>query len=747
MIHQPVKEVNTPLPARSAFYTLKRYWWVALITFGSAMGATVLYLKVAPQVYETSVRLNVEDGNASISELGQTLTQPQELGGADPIVTQAELVKSQGVLQQALDTYAKIEPTSGSADLPSIEALQRAIQVKILPATSILEMTYISSQPQQAAVILNEIAKTAVAENTRVIRQEASAARVFLEGQIPALKQKLAQAEKAESQYRQVNGLVSEDIQNQEMVRALVELQQEERTLTAALKETATRNQSLKQITGINSISKGYTTVNIAQDTQLQDIQSQLTETELAIAAAKARLGDQHPDLLALLDQQKDLQRLYEQRLSRLSGLSQNNAPTATSELSQTLITQLINSNVDQDALKDRLSVVRSKVATLQTQLAQQPILAQPLADLIRQRQEAETSLNLLQTKLEEARIAEAQAVSNIRVLGKAEAPEQPIAPKPLAVLAIGVLSGSLLAAGSLLLINMLDGTLQSGREAEALAQVPLLSELGKLPTHRINLSQLEAILANPRWMEPYRALLTTLEVASNLKLRAKMLKANGKPPPPPRLAERPPLGQQTPVIAISSIAQADGKSTVTFCLGAVAAMLGKRTLLIAADPDSGLASYARLASQPGLSDVISGQCSALAGIQQTAQPKLAVLPYGQPLNAAFLLTQANTLGKVLQQLAPQYDLILLDAPPVSSSVEAATLSRVASHVTDGLVLVIRPGVTSRNALLDSIQNLRKLGACLLGMATNQTVSPPQTGQGASRQRGVGMGRTLPREL
>ncbi|MEO0769987.1 MAG: Wzz/FepE/Etk N-terminal domain-containing protein, partial [Cyanobacteria bacterium J06649_4] len=86
---------------RTALSPFKRYWWVTIPAFLATMGGALVYLTLASRVYEATVRLSVEDDRASVSNIGQTLTETDELGGANPIVTQAEVVRSQGVLRAA----------------------------------------------------------------------------------------------------------------------------------------------------------------------------------------------------------------------------------------------------------------------------------------------------------------------------------------------------------------------------------------------------------------------------------------------------------------------------------------------------------------------------------------------------------------------------------------------------------------------------------------------------------------------
>ncbi len=80
---------------------------MAIPAFLTPTGAAVGYLALTPNAYEASAMLSVEDERASVSDIGQALSETDDLGGANPIVTQAEVVKSQSILRVALDCYAE----------------------------------------------------------------------------------------------------------------------------------------------------------------------------------------------------------------------------------------------------------------------------------------------------------------------------------------------------------------------------------------------------------------------------------------------------------------------------------------------------------------------------------------------------------------------------------------------------------------------------------------------------------------
>ena len=712
---------------RTALSPFKRYWWIAIPAFLASMSGAVLYLAFTPRLYQAVGRMSVEDERTSVSDIGQTLTKRDELGGANPIVTQAEVVKSQGVLREAL---AEAQ-SAGSAQLPSVGWLMEELQVSILPATNLLEVSYRSRDPEQAATIVNAVTQAAVAQSVEDINLEATSVRNFLESQLPELQTKLQAAELAESEYRQENGLLAVAAQNQQMVGGLAALEQEERALLSSLAETVSREQQLQNVVGIDSPEAAYDVARVGQDPQLETLRSQITSTSVAISEARSMLGDEHPDLLALNDEIASLQALYQQRLGEVSpfgqtgglsnGFGSSAAALSGNDLSQQFLAEFISIKIEAEALVNRLSFVQAELAKMRDSFTAQPSIQQPLAVLGRERQEAADSLALIQSKLEEARIAEAQLVSNVRVVGLAEAPENPVSPSPLAVLALGAIAGSILTIGTILLLDVLDASLQSGDEAEKLVKLPVLGYLPRLSTELLDIEGLDAFLDTPRQVEPYRALLKTIESRQRMQSAANRDRqaSDGSQAEGTAAEASASSTRSSQVIVVSSPTDNEGKSSVATCLGAVSAMLGRRTLIVEADPQNPVQhTYLQVEQQPGLTDLISQVASLADVLKLTTIGRLSVLPYGQMLNRPSTVTESPSMRALLNRLGRDYDLVIIDTAPADRSADAATVGQL----TDGLLLVTRPGYTPRSVLAETVQQLRKSGAPLLGIAMNETI-------------------------
>lgn len=706
---------RTSLPM-SLIQSLKRHRWVALSTLASAIGASGLYLQLAAPQYETSLRVIVDKNSISVSDLGQTLTDlyNNSATGVNPLATQVELIKSEQVLGQALDQVRATYATSD--EIPTVDELRKNLAIQIVPATNILEISYLHPDPKLAAQILNSIAESAVEESARSIRLEASSVRQFLETKIPQQQVRLSRAEVAEQKYREANGIVSLEAQAQSLVDSLSGLRNDERSLMSQLQEATERSRLLYQLTGVDTLRQAYGVVRVGQDENLNQLRQNLTDIEAQLAAARSRLGDRHPDLLALLEQRQSLRTLYAEALQRLTGNANPTQADASNELSQTLIAQYITGEIERQALQQRLGVIQSNQVVLNQQAAQLPRQQQALATLTRQREEAETTLKLLQGKLEEARIAEAQLVSNVQIVGLADTPEEPASPSTPAVLILGTVAGFLLSLGSVFLLEMLDRTVHSAAELEAALGLPVLGTLPKLPSQLLQVDRIETFLDDATRIEPYRVLLRTLE--------AQCLSQSGSQPANQNsgmTTENTP--RRTRTIVVSSALLGEGKSAVAIYLSAVAAMLSRRVLLIDTDLRQPTQSrFFGLPPHPGLTEVIHGEATLHQAVQSSGIERLSLLSQGRYLSRPSTLSETPAMQKLLTQAKAEYDWIVVDTPASTGSADAAALSQYA----DGLVLVVRPNFAPLETLRQAVDALRKSGTPILGVILNETTIPEE---------------------
>ncbi len=693
---------------------LRRNLLNAAIAFFSVVGASYFYLRITPPVYEGATRLILDDRRVSVSDLGRDLATNPTTGNSNPIATQAEVVTSQGVLKRAVTALRKdpaykewfsedlIKSTlnqknSAPKELISEGMIKSALRVKIVPATSMLELTYRNSDPTVVPGILNAVAKAMVKESEESIRQEASAVRKFLETRLPKQQASLDRAALAESRFKEWSGIVAQDAQDTNLVNSLSQVEDQSRNLTAQIQEVERKSQLLKGIVGSKGVEEAYRASRAGQDDELKALRAKLTEMETQVIDIRSRLTDENPAVIDLIQKRDELRALYSKKLGRIVPARQGAAANdiAADDLSRNLIATYIAGEVERSALINRLQALNVQEQQLHARLAELPSKQRILASLTRQRDEEASKLKLLQTKLEEARIAEAQLISNVRIAGLATVPFSPTSPKPVLIMLLGTAAGLVLAVMVTLLGEMLNTKIGVPAEIEGQLKIPVL---GELPANHLALQseQIEHFLNDPESIEPYRRLLKTLELKSEHQLKS---------------------------LLITSSVPGEGKSDMATRLALVAAMLSRRTLLIDADLSHPLQHrFFNLPNQPGLTDVISDNAALLSVVQNTSIDYLDVLTHGQWSPRPAQILESEEMKILIAKANMHYDLVIIDASPISRNADAMTLNQY----TDGMVLVVRPGFTPKAIALQTIADLHKAKSSILGLVISSTPDPLQ---------------------
>ncbi len=168
--------------------------------------------------------------------------------------------------------------------------------------------------------------------------------------------------------------------------------------------------------------------------------------------------------------------------------------------------------------------------------------------------------------------------------------------------------------------------------------------------------------------------------------------------------------------IVITSSGPMEGKTTTVTNLAVTFAQMGSRVLLIDADlRKPKVHKVFMLSNDTGLTNLLTSHEPNSKFIRSTAIPNLDILTSGTiPPNPSELLN-SNTMKQFLQKLREEYDIILLDAPPVGSVTDAAIISTY----VDGTILVARSAKVEREALKRSRELLDKVNANIIGVVLN----------------------------
>ena len=165
--------------------------------------------------------------------------------------------------------------------------------------------------------------------------------------------------------------------------------------------------------------------------------------------------------------------------------------------------------------------------------------------------------------------------------------------------------------------------------------------------------------------------------------------------------------------ILVSSAHTGAGKTTFAVMLARSLALSGKKILLVDSDlRKRDLTSRFNLADEPGFIESLRRRCVDKRSVFSTETPDLSFMPSGQRNGGIELeLTANGAFGALIDQARGQYDVIILDSPPILPVADATILSRQ----VDGTVLVVRQETCHRAAVVDALASIGSAGGKLLG--------------------------------
>jgi tyrosine-protein kinase Etk/Wzc len=307
---------------------------------------------------------------------------------------------------------------------------------------------------------------------------------------------------------------------------------------------------------------------------------------------------------------------------------------------------------------------------------------------------------------VQELSIAKAGTIGNVRILDKAEVLGGPVKPKRRRMVIIATLLGFMLGVGIVWLRNALRRGVENPDELEKIglpvyASVPLSEVQQKLDRQRKRKSSetdetyplLAVNAANDPAMEAIRSLRTSMHFAM--------------------------LESEENILMVTGPAQNVGKSFITSNLAAVYAESGKKVLLIDADMRKGyMEELFHREDVRGLSEYLSKQMTRDEAIQPVVLPGLDFISCGTtPPNPSELLMLPE-FNELIEWGSKEYDLVIIDSPPILSVTDATLIGRRAGIN----MLVAKHEITTTKELLATMRRCQQSGVEVKGCILNGVV-------------------------
>nr|MBA2626526.1 polysaccharide biosynthesis tyrosine autokinase [Gemmatimonadales bacterium] len=289
--------------------------------------------------------------------------------------------------------------------------------------------------------------------------------------------------------------------------------------------------------------------------------------------------------------------------------------------------------------------------------------------------------------RYQQAKLAEASAVPDVRILDAAVQPQRPSRNSAPAIIAIAFAGGMALAIGIAILLDRLDKRL---RYPDQVTRELGLSILGAIPAIR-------KVDVNSR--DP--------EEAAQVVEAFRTIRMN--------LAHS--YGAAGPVmLTVSSPAPGDGKSLVASNLALSFAEAGYKTLLIDGDVRRGeLHRMFGTDRRPGLLDFLLGTATLAEVTRPASHRNLTLIPCGTRHHHAPELLGSNAMRALLADVKTQYTAIIVDSPPLGAGIDPFVLGTA----TGNIMLVLRSGETDRQMAEAKLKLLDRLPVRILGAVLN----------------------------
>jgi polysaccharide biosynthesis transport protein len=685
---------------------IKRKWLVVscvAIIFGVVSVATV-----------RSTRIYDATGSIAINKTDPTMLNIKESGNGsadyyDPsdLDTEVRILKSdllalQVIRQLNLDK----RPEYGGSGAPSdslalttdalqpdserttalLSSFKSGLRVALVPNTRIIEIHYRSADKNLAAAAVNTLISTYIEQNFKTRFESTMQASEWLSKQLTDLQIKVQTSQENLVEYQKVHEILGIDEKQNIITSKLDELNKE---LTSAESDRMEKESVYRLVQSGDPDTAGAAATSAggsgssSNSSLMEKLREQQADLKIQIAQLSTQFGNSYPKVVQLDNQLKEVDAQLKMEMTKV-----------VSRVRSAYLASLQHEGLLHEALdKQKQEANRLNESAIEYSM------------LKREFESYRTLYEGLMEKLKEAGVTAGLRSNNIRNVDKARVPTEPSEPNVPRNLAFALALGLTTGVGLAFLLEGIDNTVRTPEQAQAISALPSLGmiPLGSKTTEatvrqRLTItSSREAVelvtqsRPQSQMAESYRALRTSLLLTS--------------------------LGAPPKIILVTSALPQEGKTTTSINTSIVLAQKGTRVLLIDADlRRPSIHKTLGMGPKTGLSNVLTGSATLQqAVVRSTLVPTLFILPAGTPPpNPAELLASSN-MKDILAELREQYDHIIVDTPPTLSVTDAVVMSTRA----DAVVLVIRSGQTTKQALRRSRDLLMQVNAHIAGVLLN----------------------------
>jgi polysaccharide biosynthesis transport protein len=532
-----------------------------------------------------------------------------------------------------------------------------------------ISVSFESEDATKAADIANAIVDQYLVSQLEAKYEAMRRANLWLSDRLGDLKGQVERSDQAVQGYREKANLV----QARGQTISAQQLSELNTQLVVARTDLAATESRLRGMRELIRSGKVGSAPEVLQSGYIQNLKQQEADLGRTLADLKTRYGERHPQIINAKAQLRDVQGKIEREVQQVVG-----------------------------SLEAEVSVLRTRVATMDQNLQAAKRSAEEVereeVSLAELQREADANRAIYQDFL--ARFKETSNQVDIqqadaRIVSRAREPVWPSYPRVSLILGAAILGGLALGFVAVILIEQLDTRLRTAEQIEGAIGEGVIGSVPEVPRFLKGPLPHELLTQQPdsAYSESLHAILASLQVYNQ--------------------------SSSSSVFLVTSALPEDGKTTLVLSLGIVAALAGRRVVVVDADlRRHQLSTLAGMHPEAGLSEYLKSTAS-LAEVIYEHPSGLAVVPIRRPRISgpewSYMekkLLSSERMRNLLDVLARQFELVIIDSPPVNVLADASMLAGAAKAT----LFVVRWGRSTRESLQAAIQQLRRAGATIGGV-------------------------------
>ena len=737
MLNAPAADDEELFDFRKYLGALRRHWLLPVVCVLITGSYALVRYTLTTKEYRASATIQIERKRLSVMALGGQGGWLEDWWNMEYYPTQYRLLRSRGMAERVVKNLRLYEnpsftgrpaslvpqqgdaqPTTSDAELARLASMvQSGLTVSPIKSTQLVELSYVSVNPEIAAQLANGYAEAFIEWGIETRSSTVVQASSFLSRQIETLREEI------EDRQKLLNTIISEsdfalDPAGEALLKRRQVLEQQYNSVMVERLQSEATYQEIRSLPPEIVVKRNSPDKVSKLGTEIFTLESEY----------ESKLNVYRPEWPAMKRLKEELDEKREHMQRAIEEAHEQAKAQAYADYQQ--------ARLEEDALEQQLKKLAAD-ARLQNSAA---LDYTNQTTYINTRTELLNELVKRQSETEVASRVQGTQGSNIRIVDYAIVPSSAFRPILKKSLMTALILGLALGVSGIVLLEFLDRTIKSPEELESilgyptLTVIPDLSEKGRGAglryrygkggygysySYGYGYSSKPSQPTSKAWKKASNKGSDKADAPDNIELL---------PFHNPRLAVceayrslRTALllssADELKVVAVTSAEPSEGKTVTVSNLGVVLAQLERRVLIIDADLRRPRQHKVfKLTNRLGVVNYLTSRVDLDSIVRPTEVPNLFVCTAGPiPPNPSELLA-ADRLRELIDTVRSRFDFVLFDSPPVLPVADAVILG----SLVDGLVICARAGVLQRDDAKHCAERLRYAGLRIYGTVLNR---------------------------